>query len=205
MLEYGNFVLPVISLLLFGWKGAEMHVYVCVTILGYDMEYNCISGASYWQLWVSRLLLFGRQSFSYSSKCVAWKGKTTCALVIPQRHFILVSTYCSCKRMKNDDELLNQGLIALLECPVCMEYMGPPIHQCRRGHLVCAACKPKLPSCPTCRSRFTESRNLAMEKVCMNWNVSISLLSYIWVQLNLITQVDQMSGRISYLLFPFST
>jgi hypothetical protein len=94
---------------------------------------------------------------------------------------ILVSTYCSCKRMKNDDELLNQGLIALLECPVCMEYMGPPIHQCRRGHLVCAACKPKLPSCPTCRSRFTESRNLAMEKVCMNWNVSISLLNYVWV------------------------
>jgi E3 ubiquitin-protein ligase SIAH1 len=67
--------------------------------------------------------------------------------------------------------MLNQGLIGLLECPVCMEYMGPPIHQCRRGHLVCSACKPKLPSCPTCRSRFTESRNLAMEKVGVNWNV----------------------------------
>lgn len=71
----------------------------------------------------------------------------------------------SMKLMRLDDELLNQGLIGLLECPVCMEYMGPPIHQCRRGHLVCSICKPKLPSCPTCRSRFTESRNLAMEKV----------------------------------------
>ena len=72
---------------------------------------------------------------------------------------------CSAKQMRLDDELLNLGLIGLLECPVCMEYMGPPIHQCRRGHLVCSVCKPKLPSCPTCRSRFTESRNLAMEKV----------------------------------------
>ncbi|XP_021913243.1 uncharacterized protein LOC110826686 [Zootermopsis nevadensis] len=71
----------------------------------------------------------------------------------------------SWKRIRDEDEILNQGLIGLLECPVCMEYMGPPIHQCRRGHLVCSTCKPKLPSCPTCRSRFTESRNLAMEKV----------------------------------------
>ncbi|KAJ4428552.1 hypothetical protein ANN_24596, partial [Periplaneta americana] len=70
-----------------------------------------------------------------------------------------------CKRSREDDEILNQGLIGLLECPVCMDYMGPPINQCRRGHLVCSSCKPKLPSCPTCRSRFTESRNLAMEKV----------------------------------------
>ncbi|PSN30707.1 hypothetical protein C0J52_25399 [Blattella germanica] len=68
----------------------------------------------------------------------------------------------------NNLESLNQGLIGLLECPVCMEYMGPPIHQCRRGHLVCSSCKPKLPSCPTCRSRFTESRNLAMEKVSID-------------------------------------
>lgn len=35
---------------------------------------------------------------------------------------------------------------------------------------MCSVCKPKLPSCPTCRSRFTEARNLAMEKVSMGWN-----------------------------------
>jgi hypothetical protein len=99
-------------------------------------------------------------------------------------HAFWFSLNCSCKQMKDDDELLNQGLIGLLECPVCMEYMGPPIHQCRRGHLVCSACKPKLPSCPTCRSHFTESRNLAMEKVCMNWNTSISLFNYFYDQLN---------------------
>jgi hypothetical protein len=102
-----------------------------------------------------------------------------------QMHSFWFSPNCSCKRMKDDDELLNQGLIGLLECPVCMEYMGPPIHQCRRGHLVCSACKPKLPNCPTCRSRFTESRNLAMEKVRMNWNMSISLLNHFYDHLNL--------------------
>ncbi|KAG8233415.1 hypothetical protein J437_LFUL013409 [Ladona fulva] len=60
---------------------------------------------------------------------------------------------------------LNQSLISLLECPVCLEYVFPPINQCKRGHLVCANCKPQLNNCPSCRSRFTETRNLAMEKV----------------------------------------
>lgn len=101
-----------------------------------------------------------------------------------QMHSFWFSLNCRCKRMKDDDESLNQGLIGLLECPVCMEYMGPPIHQCRRGHLVCFACKPKLPNCPTCRSRFTDSRNLAMEKVCMNWNICILLLNHFYYQLN---------------------
>lgn len=27
-------------------------------------------------------------------------------------------------------------LIGLIECPVCLEPISPPIHQCRRGHLV---------------------------------------------------------------------
>ncbi|XP_071441923.1 E3 ubiquitin-protein ligase sina-like [Hetaerina americana] len=60
---------------------------------------------------------------------------------------------------------LNQSLISLLECPVCLEYVFPPINQCKRGHLVCANCKPQLNTCPTCRSRFNETRNLAMEQV----------------------------------------
>ncbi|XP_046382465.1 E3 ubiquitin-protein ligase sina-like [Ischnura elegans] len=60
---------------------------------------------------------------------------------------------------------LNQSLISLLECPVCLEYVFPPINQCKRGHLVCSTCKPQLNNCPTCRSRFNETRNLAMEQV----------------------------------------
>nr|CAD7392884.1 unnamed protein product [Timema cristinae] len=64
-----------------------------------------------------------------------------------------------------EEEKLNQGLINILECPVCMEYMGPPINQCLRGHLVCSICRPQLRDCPTCRSHFADARNLAMEKV----------------------------------------
>ena len=33
-------------------------------------------------------------------------------------------------------DTLHSTLTSLLECPVCMEPIAPPIHQCRRGHLV---------------------------------------------------------------------
>ena len=37
---------------------------------------------------------------------------------------------------KAELEQLHAKLIGLLECPVCLEPIVPPIHQCRRGHLV---------------------------------------------------------------------
>ncbi|KAF4520070.1 hypothetical protein B566_EDAN007927 [Ephemera danica] len=60
---------------------------------------------------------------------------------------------------------LNSSILSMLECPVCLEHMGPPIHQCRRGHLVCNSCRGQLLTCPTCRSRFTDLRNLALERI----------------------------------------
>lgn len=57
-------------------------------------------------------------------------------------------------------------LTALFECPVCFDYVLPPILQCQSGHLVCNPCRQKLSCCPTCRGPLTPSiRNLAMEKV----------------------------------------
>uniref|UniRef100_A0A8D0CSR9 RING-type E3 ubiquitin transferase n=1 Tax=Sander lucioperca TaxID=283035 RepID=A0A8D0CSR9_SANLU len=57
-------------------------------------------------------------------------------------------------------------LTALFECPVCFDYVLPPILQCQAGHLVCNLCRQKLSCCPTCRGPLTPSiRNLAMEKV----------------------------------------
>lgn len=57
-------------------------------------------------------------------------------------------------------------LTALFECPVCFDYVLPPILQCQAGHLVCNHCRQKLSCCPTCRGPLTPSiRNLAMEKV----------------------------------------
>ncbi|TGZ67463.1 hypothetical protein CRM22_004772 [Opisthorchis felineus] len=56
-------------------------------------------------------------------------------------------------------------LASLFECPVCMDYALPPILQCQSGHIVCASCRSKLSSCPTCRGNLDNIRNLAMEKL----------------------------------------
>lgn len=56
-------------------------------------------------------------------------------------------------------------LASLLECPVCFDYVLPPILQCQSGHLVCSSCRPKLSCCPTCRGPLGNIRNLAMEQV----------------------------------------
>ena len=56
-------------------------------------------------------------------------------------------------------------LTNLFECPVCFDYVLPPILQCQSGHLVCCNCRPKLSCCPTCRGALGNIRNLGMEKV----------------------------------------
>ena len=40
-------------------------------------------------------------------------------------------------------------ILTLLECPVCLDHITPPIKQCIKGHLVCTDCFPHLPHCPT--------------------------------------------------------
>lgn len=59
-------------------------------------------------------------------------------------------------------------LASLFECPVCFDYVLPPILQCQSGHLVCSNCRSKLTCCPTCRGSLGNIRNLAMEKVASN-------------------------------------
>lgn len=46
----------------------------------------------------------------------------------------------------DDDKMLID-----IECPVCQEFMIPPIYQCHTGHSVCGICKPQLRECPSCR------------------------------------------------------
>ena len=58
-----------------------------------------------------------------------------------------------------------EDLCYLFECPVCYDYVLPPIMQCNSGHLICANCRPKLVCCPSCRGPLGSIRNLAMEKV----------------------------------------
>ena len=58
---------------------------------------------------------------------------------------------------------VEQSLLSQLECPVCVEYMKPPIMLCANGHNICNTCKQKLSHCPTCRQQFLNTRNVALE------------------------------------------
>nr|CAD7429547.1 unnamed protein product [Timema monikensis] len=62
----------------------------------------------------------------------------------------------------------NEELIGMLECPICFNFMSAPILQCVNGHIICAACKPRLPQCPICRSEFLETRNKLAECLAEN-------------------------------------
>ena len=67
--------------------------------------------------------------------------------------------------MQSQFTSVQESLLSQLECPVCMEYMRPPITLCVNGHNICNICKQKLPHCPTCRQQFLNTRNVALEKV----------------------------------------
>jgi len=60
---------------------------------------------------------------------------------------------------------LEDVLLSDLECPVCMEYMVPPIKLCTNGHNICSNCTDRVTCCPTCRAEFSEIRNVALENI----------------------------------------
>ncbi|KAK8404530.1 hypothetical protein O3P69_007643 [Scylla paramamosain] len=61
-----------------------------------------------------------------------------------------------------------EDLLKLFCCSGCQSFMVPPLHQCRKGHLVCNSCRFSLKqACPTCKQRFAESTNLMMEQVSL--------------------------------------
>jgi len=60
---------------------------------------------------------------------------------------------------------ITEGVLNELECPVCLEYMLPPIEFCKNGHNICLNCRVNLLECPTCRQPFANIRNLALENL----------------------------------------
>ncbi|KAF2881749.1 hypothetical protein ILUMI_24446 [Ignelater luminosus] len=86
---------------------------------------------------------------------------------------VKMSKYTKNTDNKFDDEEVLKGL----ECPVCLDYMRPPVKVCLSGHSICKYCRPKLNECPMCRRPFTTVRNLSLESIsnkihykCMNAN-----------------------------------
>ncbi|KAJ8929367.1 hypothetical protein NQ314_017948 [Rhamnusium bicolor] len=53
--------------------------------------------------------------------------------------------------------------LQMLECPLCKEYMSPPIYQCLSGHTICNTCKDKKESCSTCEAKIENTRNYVLE------------------------------------------
>ncbi|KAL1171772.1 hypothetical protein V6Z11_A05G305400 [Gossypium hirsutum] len=67
----------------------------------------------------------------------------------------------------------------LLECPVCLNAMYPPIHQCSNGHTLCSGCKPRVHNrCPTCRHELGNIRCLALEKVAASLELPCKYQSF---------------------------
>jgi hypothetical protein len=62
---------------------------------------------------------------------------------------------------------LDEALLSDLECPVCMEYMLPPIKLCTNGHNICSKCRHGVKCCPTCRAGFLDTRNVTLENIAI--------------------------------------
>ena len=62
---------------------------------------------------------------------------------------------------------LCKDVLEALECPVCLEYMLPPITFCGNGHNICKSCRQKIQKCPTCRETLSDTRNKSLEKLAL--------------------------------------
>ncbi|KAF0918386.1 hypothetical protein E2562_023547 [Oryza meyeriana var. granulata] len=65
----------------------------------------------------------------------------------------------------------------VLDCPVCLEPLKPPILQCSVGHFICSSCRGKLKKCPVC-SRTSFERCFGMERVVESILVPCSYAVY---------------------------
>ncbi|KAJ4431003.1 hypothetical protein ANN_19596 [Periplaneta americana] len=67
--------------------------------------------------------------------------------------------------MARTAKTIDTNILEELKCPVCMEYMKPPIRMCANAHNFCESCRFRLIKCPLCQSDFLPSRNIALENI----------------------------------------
>lgn len=67
-------------------------------------------------------------------------------------------------KRRSDEERpsITQKLTDLV-CPVCYEYMQPPIMLCEQGHSICSLCHELMSECPLCQGKLTFRRSSALE------------------------------------------
>ena len=64
-------------------------------------------------------------------------------------------------------ECLTKDVLEQMECPVCMQYMLPPITLCGNGHNICSSCEQKIQKFPACRELHSDTRNKALESLAV--------------------------------------
>jgi len=74
----------------------------------------------------------------------------------------------------NDD---SHNFFPELKCPVCLEYMLPPITMCTEGHNICNSCKSQVKRCPICSENFTSLRNISLETIASRMQVPCKSMS----------------------------
>ena len=62
-------------------------------------------------------------------------------------------------------DIIPRAVLEEFKCPVCVEYMMPPIPVCQNGHNICNTCRQKVNQCPNCTQMFLESRCWLLENV----------------------------------------
>ncbi|KAF5286825.1 hypothetical protein FQA39_LY00358 [Lamprigera yunnana] len=90
-----------------------------------------------------------------------------CSIYILPNELINIDTTHLKDKIKNERGLsaVDSDILLELECPVCNEYMVPPIYQCVVGHSICGTCKPLMNECSTCRDKIAATRNFSLEKL----------------------------------------
>ena len=113
----------------------------------------------------------------------------------------------------NIDQIDAKEILNNLECPVCYEYITPPVKQCLKGHLVCNECFPKLkasqddpkpfegPCCPTCRGEMSQERNNAVEKIALLLKYPCRYLNFGCEETNKLSEKDEHEKNCQYSLF----
>ncbi|XP_066259985.1 E3 ubiquitin-protein ligase Siah1-like isoform X2 [Euwallacea similis] len=67
--------------------------------------------------------------------------------------------------LTENDSRLEKHISKEFECPVCFNYIIPPIMMCINSHVICFDCWRRCISCPTCRVKKSITRAWALERI----------------------------------------
>ena len=116
--------------------------------------------------------------FFQSRKCCIQKDRPNkrCVLLIEQSLILAIVHRMSAVLEEEQtskaacSQAVRQSVFEVLTCPICHEYMIPPITVCQGGHNICRKCRPTLQikggsKCPRCRKALLDTRNVALETI----------------------------------------